>query len=167
MRLCIVFKNMNKKELIKDICIFAVTFVLLLTFLHFVRFPTVDGDSMSPTYENDDRIVTFYTKSVGVNDIVIIWCEPLDEYVVKRVIGVPGDHIEIKDGHVYRNGVRLYESYVKEQDWFDADDVVDVIVPSGEIFILGDNRSTSADSRLFGTLPQDDVFGRILFRLDF
>lgn len=167
MRFYIVFKSIDKKELLRNILIFIVTFIGFLVFLHFIRFPDVNGDSMLPTYQHEDVVVTFYTKSVDVNDIAIIWCEPLNEYIVKRVIGVPGDHIEIKDGHVYRNDIRLFETYINEQDWFVSEDTVDIIVPSGEVFVLGDNRKTSADSRLFGTLKQNDIFGVVLFELDF
>lgn len=157
--------KLNKKEIIKDIIVFVLTVILLLTVLHFIRFPSVKGNSMEPTYSDGDRVITLYTKNVETNDVVIVWCNYLEEYIVKRVIGTEGDHIEIKDGHLYRNGLCLYEAYINEQDWYDDMDYVDVVVPDGEIFVLGDNRESSSDSRMFGTLSQDDVFGKVLLRI--
>lgn len=160
-------KKVFTKNIIKDILIFACTFVVFLIIFHFIRFPKVTGNSMLPTYNNGDRLIVFYTTDVEVNDIAVVWCDKLNEYVVKRIIGVAGDHIEIKDKHLYRNGIQLYESYVDNQEWFDEMDYVNIVVPEGEIFILGDNRLDSADSRMFGTLSTSNVFGKVLCRCNF
>ena len=63
MRFSIVFKSIDKKELLRNVLIFIVTFIGFLIFLHFIRFPDVNGDSMLPTYQHEDVVVTFYTKS--------------------------------------------------------------------------------------------------------
>lgn len=163
----IIVKKFFKKNIIKDIVIFICTFIVFITVFHFIRFPSVTGNSMEPTYSDNDRLIVLYTTDVKVNDIAVVWCDKLNEYIVKRIIGVGGDHIEIKNKHLYRNGVQLYETYINDQDWFDEMDYVNIVVPEGEIFVLGDNRRDSADSRMFGTLSQSDVFGKVLCRGNF
>lgn len=157
--------KLNRKEIVKDAIVFVSTVVFILGVLHFIRFPTVKGDSMEPTYSDGDTLVTLYTNDVTMNDIVVVWCNYLDEYIVKRVIGVEGDLIEIKNGYLYRNGYRLYESYLNEQSWYKNIDYADLVVPEGEVFVLGDNRANSSDSRMFGTLPKDAVFGKVIVRI--
>ncbi len=86
---------------------------------------------------------------------------------IKRVVGLPGDHVEIKDGKVYLNGEEYHEGYL-------ADDVIttdlgglftDVIVPEGTIFVMGDNREHSADSRRFGCIPIEKLEGKVSVRI--
>lgn len=85
---------------------------------------------------------------------------------IKRVIGLPGDHVEIKDGRVYLNDEILNEEYLDTgtitnigEGCFD-----DVVVPNGYIYVLGDNRDVSADSRRFGCIPIDKIEGKAVFR---
>lgn len=153
-----------RKNILKNLIVFAVTFVSILIFFHFIRFPVVDGESMHPTYENGDVVVTLYTKNVKDNDVVVLWSDVLGEYLVKRVIGTAGDHIVIADGQLYRNGARLYESYLNSYEWADIKDEVDIVVPEDTIYVMGDNRNESADSRAIGLLSVDDIFGRVLFK---
>lgn len=85
---------------------------------------------------------------------------------IKRVIGLPGDHIEIKDGAVYLNGERLQEDYLDSGMTTDSVDGVftDVIVPDGHVYVLGDNRAVSGDSRRFGCIPIDKIEGKAVLR---
>jgi signal peptidase I len=83
---------------------------------------------------------------------------PRSEFI-KRVIGLPGDTVEGKDGHVYVNGKRLVEPYLKEPAYF-IPPFGPVSVPHGQLFVMGDNRAASQDSRYFGTIPIDDVVGK-------
>ena len=94
---------------------------------------------------------------------VIIFHYPLDPSrdFVKRVIGVPGDTIEIERGQVFRNGVAIEEPYVTNPDRRSADAVG---VPQGSYYVLGDNRSVSTDSREWGMVPLENVVGRMWFR---
>lgn len=158
-------RNAKIKSLIQNVIIFVITFILILVFFHFIRFPLVDGSSMSPLYSSNDRLVTLYTKHVSHDDIVILWSDSLDEYLVKRVIGMSGDHIEIKDGILYRNGVQLYESYLKEQSWNNGTLNIDIIVPDNCIYVLGDNRNDSTDSRVLGSFSCDEIFGKVIYRM--
>lgn len=86
---------------------------------------------------------------------------------VKRVIGIPGDHVQIKDDKVYLNGEPLDEPYVSKAlktDMSLGGEFSDVIVPEGYVYVLGDNRSASADSRRFGCIPIDKIEGKVWFR---
>lgn len=85
---------------------------------------------------------------------------------IKRVIGLPGDHVEIKDGGVYVNGEKLEEKYL--QDYVVTDEsngaYVDVVVPENTVYVLGDNRGESTDSRRFGCIPVEKIESKAVFR---
>lgn len=102
--------------------------------------------------------------------------EPLDNYIaifehstqghniwVKRVIGKPGDKLEFHDGHVYRNGEKLDEPYINEPMEFSMDG--SYTVPEGDVFVMGDNRNHSSDSRFIGPVPIDHVLGKVCLQL--
>ncbi|GAA0327414.1 hypothetical protein GCM10008967_17400 [Bacillus carboniphilus] len=80
---------------------------------------------------------------------------------VKRVVGMPGDEIEVKDGQLYRNGQPVEESYIKEKMNSDFEAVT---VPEDTIFVLGDNRNHSSDSRVIGPVPIENVLGKVVLR---
>lgn len=89
-----------------------------------------------------------------------------DTSYIKRVIGTPGDHVEIKDGSVYLNGEKLNEPYLDYGTKTTSADgcFTDVTVPDGYIFVLGDNRAVSGDSRRFGCIPINKVEGKAVLR---
>ena len=151
------------KEIAKVLLFFVVVMGSLLILCSFFNFPKVSGPSMLPSFRDGDMMLTRYTENIKVGDVVVIRNDELDEYLVKRVIGVSGDHIEMKDGYMYRNGERLYEAYVSSQTW--CMDTYDVTVPEGQLFILGDNRLVSFDSRALGCMPISDIYGKVLCNL--
>jgi signal peptidase I len=104
----------------------------------------------------------FYTHDVADGDVAVVWSDTLNEYIVKRVMGTAGDRIEIKDVRLYRNGICLYEPYIKEQSWAALMDGINITVPDGYIYVLGDNRNNSTDSRKLGLIDTESVFGRVL-----
>ena len=83
---------------------------------------------------------------------------------IKRVIGIAGDHILIKNGNVYLNGEKLEEDYILEGAVTEGDRFYDIIVPEGYIYVMGDNREKSTDSRAFGCIPIDKVDSKVLMR---
>ncbi|MBP3502511.1 MAG: signal peptidase I [Clostridia bacterium] len=86
---------------------------------------------------------------------------------IKRVIGKPGDHVEIKNGKVYINGGILEEPYLSQTlktDMSSGGEFSDVIVPEGYVYVLGDNRNASSDSRRFGCIPISKIEGKVAFR---
>ncbi len=86
-----------------------------------------------------------------------------DDRLIKRVIGVPGDEIDIKDGHLYLNGKKLEESYVKGET-IKREFKLPIQVPENKLFVLGDNRMISKDSRIFGLIDYKQVEGKAIYR---
>lgn len=87
--------------------------------------------------------------------------EKKNDIWIKRVIGEQGDTLEYKNGHVYRNGKLLNENYIKEQLFAPFEKVV---VPENHVFVMGDNRNNSNDSREIGPVPIDNVIGKVFIR---
>lgn len=85
---------------------------------------------------------------------------------IKRVIATPGEHVQIKDGKVYINGKELQEDYLADDVITDSAEgqFVDLIVPEGTVFVMGDNRDHSADSRRFGCIPYEKIEGKVVLR---
>ena len=88
----------------------------------------------------------------------------VDKRMVKRVIGIPGDEIDIKDGYVYINGEKINEPYIKGKT-FSGELKFPINVPSNKLFVLGDNRPVSMDSRIFGLISHNQVEGKAIFRV--
>lgn len=172
-----------------------IAFLLALFINIFVFQPTeVVGSSMEPTLQNHNYIIISKLSHAlrnipDYNDIVIVdsrikrertfkddLTEPLLTYLsvfkksaaqphdiwVKRVIGRPGDELEIKDGKVYRNGTLLNETYIKEP-MVTANKKVKI--PENHVFVMGDNRNNSMDSRIIESIPVDHVLGNMVFKL--
>lgn len=85
---------------------------------------------------------------------------------IKRIIGLPGEHVQIKDGKVYINGEELEEDYLSDEvETTDMGGIyVDLIVPEGTVYVLGDNREHSTDSRWFGCIPTEKIEGKVVLR---
>lgn len=120
----------------------------------------INGLSMYPTLNNNDCVVfdALDKKNVQYGDIIGFYSESRGKRLIKRVIGLEGDLIEIKDGFVYRNGTKLDEtSYIDVT----TDGNISETVKKGYIFVLGDNRPNSADSRYaqIGQIKKEDVLG--------
>lgn len=118
----------------------------------------IDSEETFPTaqYENYEGITLFLYKFMDVNKTNYI----------KRVIGLPGDHIVVKDGNVYRNDELLDEPYIRVKNTEIQDEkYCDVVVPEGTMYVMGDNRESSLDSRTFGCIPFERVNGHVLCRL--
>ena len=133
----------------------------------------VSGSSMSPNFASNDYLIVdeltyrFHAPTYGD---VIVFHPPIDmkTYYIKRVIGLPGDHVEVKNGVVtiknaaHPNGFVLSEPYITP-DTLTEDKVADV--PAGNYFVMGDNRPESFDSRGWGLLPRANITGRAFIRL--
>ena len=147
--------------------------VMLLIFTFIARPATVDGESMLPTLENGERLVIshlFYEPSAG--DIVVLCGEADHEEgknLIKRIIATGGQTVDIdfELGQVYVDGEALSEPYTLEPTYLDEGTEFPLTVPEGEIFVMGDNRNASSDSRdpELGTVDERYVLGRALFVL--
>ncbi|WP_214688509.1 signal peptidase I [Exiguobacterium sp. s163] len=145
---------------------------LMLAFaIRLIISPTVVvGESMEGSlHDGDYLIVNKLAYKVGepeYGDVVILDADvvPGHEVYIKRIVGLPGDVLESKEGILYRDGKRVDEPYALET--MESEDFK-LVVPENEVFVLGDNRNNSADSRVFGTLDyKDEVIGKALIRLN-
>jgi signal peptidase I len=121
----------------------------------------VDGVSMEPTLMSGEMVIvnrlSYRLGSPQRGDIIVFYFphDPKVEYI-KRVIGLPGDEVEVKNNTVYVNGQLLDESYLKVTTNY----IGTWSVPAGQLFVLGDNRNNSSDSHEWGTVPMDYVVGK-------
>ncbi|MEA4853735.1 MAG: signal peptidase I [Christensenella sp.] len=124
----------------------------------------VDGPSMQPTLQTNERLavekVTRYASLPQRGDIIIVhYPNGTDNNYVKRAIGLPGETIEIKDSIVYVDGQPLQEDYISLQAY---PDMAAITVPGDAVFVLGDNRANSTDSRVVGPIPHDMIVGHAM-----
>jgi signal peptidase I len=127
----------------------------------------VEGTSMAPLLSDQERIFinkfVYRFEPIERGDVVVFWY-PLDrsKSFIKRVMALPGETIEIRRGAVYVNGQMLPEPYVPPQ-YADVSDFGPVRVPQGSYFVMGDHRISSKDSREFGPVASQDIYGRAVF----
>lgn len=160
----------SKKSILLDY-LKAIVITLIVTYgvLYFVQISKVYGTSMLPTYHEGNIVLVdkvFYKHSEPKrNDIVVVDYKDAnmkETFIIKRVVGIGGDHIEIEDNELYLNGELLEEDYINGAMINSEDMVVDV--PEGKVFVMGDNRNNSLDSRKLGYFDFDeDVIGRVFF----
>lgn len=130
----------------------------------------VDGSSMEPTLHDDERLIVTKIGEPQRFDI-IVFHTLMNEHYVKRVIGLPGDHIEYKNDVLYINGEPYDEPYLNEYKkkindapltnsfTLQETPVESDVVPEGHLFVMGDNRINSKDSRHIGAIPMEEVLG--------
>ena len=126
----------------------------------------IEGTSMEPTLHNGDIVLLVKTSRFNHGDLCgFTWNNKL---LIKRVIGLPGDWIEIDtSGNVYRNGQKLDEPYVQQKAFGECDLEFPFQVPQEQYFVIGDMRESSIDSRntLIGCIPKEQIVGKVFFRV--
>lgn len=125
------------------------------------------GSSMTPTLQDGEIVFSVKTVELEQGDIVAFYYN--NKILVKRVIAGPGDWVDIcpETGNVFLNDILLEEPYLQEKSFGDADIEFPYQVPDGKVFVMGDHRSTSVDSRhsIVGCVAEEQIVGRIVFRV--
>ncbi|MDQ6666323.1 MAG: signal peptidase I [Acidobacteriota bacterium] len=152
---------------LRDVAFSVVLAVVLIVFIY--QPVKVEGTSMMPALTDQERIfINKFTYRFGIGNIergdMVVFLYPLDpaKSYIKRVIGLPGDSVEIDDGTVLVNGKDLEEPYVPE-DYRDHVSRQRVVVPMGNYYVLGDHRSSSNDSRAWGFVDRQYIYGKAVF----
>ena len=148
----------------KEYLPYIIVIIIVLLIKAFIVTPIrVNGPSMLDTLEDKDIMildeVSFKFKGLKRFDIVVIKEEK--EYLIKRVIGLPGDKIEYKNNKLYVNGKYVEEKFGhKRTNDFTLDELKNKTVPKNTYFVLGDNRTNSMDSRIIGFIPRNRIVGK-------
>ncbi len=161
-------KQSQVSKLIYD-WVFPIAAALIIAYLinTFVLFKVyIPSESMKPTLNKGDQlfVTRIYNKSkIERGDVIVFYSKELEDLLIKRVIGLPGDNIEIKDGIVAVNGEEIEEDYVQYNQEKDGS----FQVPEGKYLFLGDNRANSKDSRYWENpyIDQEDIKGKAQIRI--
>ncbi len=185
-------KTSNFAKLLKSasgtlgLLIMAPLFALLLT-AHVFQPYEVDGASMETTLQNADRLIVFKLpktiSNLTGNDYlpkrweVVVFDKPKNlsapestKHLIKRVIGMPGERVHVQDGKVtiynkeHENGFNPDENQEYTRGFTTTPGTVDITVGENEVFVMGDNRTNSSDSRVFGAIPTDIIVGQVTAR---
>jgi len=151
----------------RDVAFSVLLAIILIVFIY--QPVKVEGTSMMPALVNDERIfINKFTYRFGAGNIergdLVVFFFPLDrsKSYIKRVIGLPGDTVQIDHGTVFVNGEPLNEPYVPDE-FRDRQSTAATTVPADNYFVLGDHRSSSNDSRAWGTVGRRDIYGKAVF----
>jgi signal peptidase I len=137
----------------------------IITFLY--QPVKVEGTSMLPRLEDQDRLFinkfVYRFENIERGDVVVFnYPRDPEKSYIKRVIGLPGDHISVDSGRVFVNGIAIREPYVPDR-YRDIRSVQAMTVPAHEYFVMGDHRSISSDSRDFGPVARHFIYGKAEF----
>lgn len=163
------------KKIIKELYPYVLIIVIVVLIRTFIITPViVSGDSMKPNLNNGELLLV---RKIGYNgntikrfDIVVIKVKDEDgkeEEIVKRVIGLPGEHIFYKNNKLYVNNELVEENYTfRDTKDFNLEEVCTCsFIPEGKYLVLGDNRPISKDSRTIGLIDDEDIVGKAIVRI--
>lgn len=162
-----------KKEIFEWVKVFALAIVFAFIITQFIKPTLVRGDSMYSTLEEGDYLIinrmSYKFKDPQRGDIIVFKSDLQQDDgsskdLVKRVIGVSGDTVKIENSKVYVNGEELVEPYINDEV---TEGDIDTVVPENSVFVLGDNREISLDSRYdsVGFIDDSDILGKVFIRL--
>ncbi len=162
-------KKERIKKIFKELYPYVIVVIVVILIRTFVITPAlVDGESMEPTLDDSDLIVLnkldYKLNDIKRFDVVVIdWN---GEKLVKRVIGLPGEHVEYKDGNLYIDGELVEENFTHgDTDNFKLEEIGYLTIPGDKYFVVGDNRENSTDSRYIGLIDEEDILGSVSLRI--
>lgn len=158
------------KKFIKEIYPYVVIVVVVVLIRSFIITPViVDGDSMKPNLHDGEvlliRKIGYNESSIKRFDVVVLKGE--NDEIIKRIIGLPGEHVSYKNNKLYINDKRVDEEYDHlDTNDFNLEEICTCSkIPSGKYLVLGDNRPISKDSRMIGLIDAKDIKGKAVFRI--
>ena len=150
------------KNIFKELLPYIIIVLVVVLIRSFIATPVrVDGDSMNKTFSNGDILVLYKLSEIKRFDVVVLTESDDNEKIIKRVIGMPGDTVAIKNGDIYINDEKIEDEYA----YGETSDYDRITLGDDEYFILGDNRLISKDSRYFGPVKEKDIKGKVIFRI--
>lgn len=163
-------KNSEKYTLKEMIFTVLIAIVISIVAVNFIRISKIDGHSMDYTLKDGEKVLLnthIYKNNIPErDDVVVVDRKDLSvRYFIKRVIAIEGDTLEIKNNVVYLNGEELKEDYIKE-DMVTRD--LKVEIPEGKVFVMGDNRNNSVDSRsnIIGLIDvKEEILGKAIYHI--
>lgn len=156
------------KEFLKDALKYIIAIVvILIVAIYVVSFQEVIGPSMNNTLKSGDITVVnklvFRLRNIKRNEIVSLKKD--DKIMVKRIIGLPGEHIEYKDNILYVDGKKISDYRSSSTKDFKLESIGYDTIPKDMYLVLGDNRTNSSDSRTFGLVKKSDIIGKVNIRI--
>ena len=170
----------SKPSIVSIICSwiwsFIVAFIIVGVVYIFLGRPfTVSGASMYPTLHNGDRMILSKIGEINRFDVVVLKAPDENVEYIKRVIGMPGDTLEMKQGVLYINGKKIEQPFIntealQKQTVFIDDFTLQTLtgetkIPEGKYFVMGDNRGVSKDSRMIGLIDRKAIEGKAVFTI--
>lgn len=156
---------MKKKNIKKEILDYIIIIIIVILIRTFIFTPIkVEQNSMNPTLENKDIMILnklgYRINGLKRFDIVVIRHD--NDYLIKRVIGLPNETLEYKDNTLYIDGKQVLETFNKKET---QDFKLEDKIPNDNYFLMGDNRENSIDSRMFGVVKRQEILGKTKFIL--
>lgn len=161
-----------RKTILVTICSVLVIIGLLIPAIHYLNDSkeveyTVNGTSMEPTLSNEEKITVekynFIVPKLKRFDIVIF--ETTETKVIKRIIGLPGEKVEYLEGNLLINGKKVEEKFLTDEivtNNFNSANIGEYTIPDNHYFVIGDNRTSSIDSRKYGSIPKSSIIGKVI-----
>ena len=162
--------NNNLKKILKELYPYVVIILVVAVLRTFIITPVVvSGDSMKPNLNNGELLLVQkigYNKN-SINRFDIIVLKDDEDEIIKRVIGMPGEHVLYKNNKLYINDELIEENYVfRDTKDFNLEEVCTCTsIPEGKYLVLGDNRPISKDSRQIGLIDEKDIVGKAIVRI--
>ena len=147
-------------KFIKEFVPYVIIFIVVVLIRSFIVTPIrVDGHSMDPTLQDGEiLLLKKYQKNYERFSIVVVHYE--NSKLIKRIIGLPGEHIRYENNALYVNGVKVEENFIDTTtSYFDIKNMGYDTIPENYYFVVGDNRNNSTDSRIIGFISKEDIYG--------
>lgn len=167
--------NDKIKKILKELYPYVLIIVIVVIIRTFVVTPViVSGDSMKPNLNDGELLLVgklgYNSSNIKRSDIIVLKVKEKNgnyEEIIKRIIGLPGEHISYRNNKLYVNDKLVKETYLfRDTEDFNLEEICSCkSIPEGKYLVLGDNRPISKDSTEFGLIDEDDIVGKALFRI--